>query len=114
VCVNGLGKDNDECLARIKELYIEVEKDYVAAKEGLKRGDLGTAPWVEYLEKTIIRIRQLTELLQSPQVEDGSQIKLRDGNDYSHEHRVLLNKASIALTNNAANARSMADGTKLL
>lgn len=114
VCVKGLGKDNEERLARIKERHVEVEKDYAAAKEGLKRGDLGADRWVEYLEKTITRLRQLTEILQSDQVVDGAQIKLRDGTDYSHERRVLLNKASIALSNNSANARSIAEGTKLL
>ncbi|RTL53144.1 MAG: integrase [Rhodocyclaceae bacterium] len=113
VCIKGLGNDNSERLARIKERHVEVEKDYTAAKEGLKRGDLGADRWVEYLEKTITRLRQLTEILQSDQVKDA-QIKLRDGKDYSHERRVLLNKASIALANNAANAQSMADGTKLL
>ena len=113
VCVKGLGKDNEERLARIKERHAEVEKDYAAAKEGLKRGELGADRWVEYLEKTITRLRQLAEILQSDQVKDA-QIKLRDGKDYSHERRVLLNKASVALANNAANAHSMANGAKLL
>ena len=114
VCIKGLGSDTTERLERINARLSQVETDYSAAKEALSSGYAGADRWYEYLDKTVVRLRQLVEILKSPQVPDGAQIKLRDGNDYSHLRRVIRLKAVEALGRNAQDANLLSDMTKLL
>ncbi len=97
VCIKGLGKDNAERLERIKERLAQVEKDYTAAKLAIDNGYAGADRWYEYHQKTVERLQQLVQILESPEVPDGSQIKLRDGKDFSQLRRVIRIKASEAL-----------------
>jgi hypothetical protein len=104
VCIKGAENDNGARLKRIKERLSQVEKDFDAAKEALDNGDSGADRWFEYHQKTVERLRQLVEILESPQVDDGAQIKLRDGKDFSHMRRVIRMKAVAALESDVPNA----------
>jgi hypothetical protein len=97
VCIKGAGKDEEDRLKRIKDRLIQVERDHDAAKLALTNGYAGADRWFEYNQKTVVRLRQLVEILESSQIEEGAQIKLRDGKDFSHLRRVIRVKAVEAL-----------------
>ena len=110
VCLKGDG----ERLKRIKARLEEVEKDYAAAKEAITQGYSGADRWYESHEKTVIRVRQLVQILESPEVPDGSQIKLRDGNDFSHLRRAIREKADQALVGKTSDAGLLSQMTRHL
>lgn len=114
VCIKGLGKDNAERLTRIKIRLTQVERDYAEATVAINNGYAGADRWHEYHQKTVERLRQLVEILESPQIPDGAQIKLRDGKDFSHLRRVIRFKAVEALEQKVPDARVLSDLSKLL
>lgn len=85
VCMKG----DEVRLGRVKARLAEVERDLIAARAAMQGGFTGADRWVEHHEKTVARLRQLVVILESPEVPDGSQIKLRDGKDYSHVRRAI-------------------------
>jgi hypothetical protein len=114
VCIKGLSKDNADRLTRIKLRLAQVEKDFYEAKAAIAKGFAGADRWYEYHQKTVERLRQLVEILESTQVPDGAQIKLRDGNDFSHLRRVIRLKAIDALEHKMPDADLLSDMTKML
>lgn len=114
VCIKGLGKNSEERLARIRMRLTEVEKDYAEAQAAIEQGYAGADRWYEYHHKTVERLRQLVEILESPQVPEGTQIKLRDGRDFSHLRRVISRKVVDALEHQVPDAALLSDMTKLL
>lgn len=114
VCIKGLGKDNAERLTRIKMRLTQVEKDYAEAQAAINNGYAGADRWHEYHQKTVERLRQLVEILESPQIPDGAQIKLRDGKDFSHLRRVIRFNAVEALEHKAPDATLLSDMSRLL
>jgi len=114
VCIKGAEKDNANRLKRIRERLAQVEKDYEAARLALDEGDSGADRWYEYHQKTVERLRQLVEILESPQIEDGAQIKLRDGKDFSHLRRVIRMKAVESLDRDMPNAALLVEMTEVL
>ena len=114
VCIKGAGKDNVGRLQRIKERLAQVSQDYEAAKLAMAEGYAGTDRWFEYHERTVERLRQLVEILESPQTEDGAQIKLRDGKEFSHLRRVIRLKAVESLDRDMPNAALLAEMTEVL
>ena len=110
VCLKGDG----ERLKRIKARLEEVEKDYAAAKEAIEQGYSGADRWYEIQEKTVVRVRQLVQILESPEVPDGSQIKLRDGKDFSHLRRAIREKADQALVGKTSDAGLLSEMTRQL
>jgi len=110
VCIKG----DCERQGRIKARLDEVEKDYAAAKDAIAQGFSGADRWFEHQEKTVIRLRQLVEILENPDVPDGSQIKLRDGKDYSHLLRVIRLKAVDALEWQTTDQGLLPEMTRLL
>lgn len=114
VCIKGLGTDNAERLTRIKMRLAQVEKDYTEAQVAMDKGYAGADRWHEYHQKTVERLRQLVEILESPQIPEGSQIKLRDGKDFSHLRRVIRVKALEALERQAPDAALLSDMSRLL
>ena len=114
VCVKGLGKDSAEQLMRIKLRLAQVEKDFAEAEDAIAKGFAGADRWYEYHHKTVERLRQLVEILESPQVPDGAQIKLRDGKDFSHLRRVIRLKAVDALEHKTPDANLLSDMTRML
>lgn len=114
VCIKGLGKDSAEKLTRIKIHLIQVEKDYAEAEAAVNNGYAGADRWHEYHQKTVERLRQLVEILESPQIPDGAQIKLRNGKDFSHLRRVIRVKAMEALEHKMPDAILLSDMSQLL
>ncbi|MDA8362924.1 MAG: hypothetical protein M0Z84_03700 [Gammaproteobacteria bacterium] len=74
----------------------------------------GADRWHEYHQKTVHRLRQLVEILEIPQVPDGAQIKLREGNDFSHLRRVIRAKAAKAVDQKMSNSAMLSDMSRLL
>lgn len=114
VCIKGLGEDNVERLARIKTRLTQVEKDYAEAKAAITNGYAGADRWYEYHQKMVDRLRQLVEILESPQIPDGAQIKLRDGKDFSHLRRAIRFKAAKALEQKKPEATLLSEMSELL
>lgn len=110
VCLKGDGGR----LKRIKARLEEVEKDYAAAEEAIAQGYSGADRWYEIQKKTVFRVRQLVQILESPEVPDGSQIKLRDGNDFSHLRRAIREKTDQALVGKTSNAGLLSEMTRQL
>lgn len=93
VCIKGDSERSIENLNRIKDRLAQVEIDFEAASQALSNGYSGADRWYEYHQKTVERLRQLVEILESPQIENGAQIKLRDGKEFSHLRRAIRLKA---------------------
>ena len=66
-----------------------MEIDYAESRKAINEGFYGADRWYEFHEKSIIRLRQLVAILENPEIQSGTQVKLRDGNDYTHLSRVL-------------------------
>lgn len=103
-----------ERLARVKARLSETEVDFAAAKDAIAKGYAGADRWHEYLEKTVVRLRQLVGILESPLIQNGAQIKLRDGRDFSHLRRVIRLKVVEALEHKTPDAGLLSGMTKLL
>lgn len=114
VCIKGLSEDSAERLTRIKLRLGQVEKDFAETEAAIANGFAGADRWYEYQQKTVVRLRQLVEILESPQVPDGAQIKLRDGRDFSHLRRVIRLKAVNALEHKMPDATLLSDMTRML
>lgn len=114
VCIKGLGNDNAQRLDRIKTRLLQVEKDYAEAQAAINNGYAGADRWYEYHQKTIDRLRQLVEILESPHIPDGAQIKLRDDKDFSHLRRVIRVKAVEAIEAKTADAQLLSEMSSLL
>jgi hypothetical protein len=114
VCIKGLGKDSTERLTRIKARLAQVDKDLAEAESAIAKGYGGADRWYEYHQKIVKRLRQLVEILESLQVPDGAQIKLRDGKDFSHLRRVIRLKAVDALEQKMPDANLLSDMTRML
>lgn len=110
VCIKG----ENERLKRIKFRLEDVEKDLAESRDAMANGFMGADRWDEHHEKTVVRLRQLVEILENPEVPDKSQIKLRDGKDYSHLRRAIATKAAGALENNAPDAGLFFEMTRML
>ena len=85
VCIKG----DQVKLKRIKARLSEMEIDYAESRKAINEGFYGADRWYEFHEKSIIRLRQLVAILENPEIQSGTQVKLRDGNDYTHLSRVL-------------------------
>lgn len=110
VCIKG----ESERLKRIKTRLDEVEKDYTAAKSAIAQGYSGADRWYEHHEKTVVRLRQLVEILESLDTPEGSQIKLRDGKDFSHLRRAIRAKVDQALAGKTSDAGLLSEMTRQL
>jgi len=85
VCIKGSG----DCLERLKKRLSDIEIEKKHAEASMRDGEVGADRWHEHHERLELRLRQIIEIMESPQVADGAQIKLRDGKEYSHLGRAL-------------------------
>lgn len=92
VCVKG----NEEKLARLRQRLEMEERQLKAHLRAMEEGSIGANRWFEHAEKTVARLRQLVEILESDQVADGAVIKLRDFDEHSHLGRAIAMKTSEA------------------
>lgn len=102
VCVKG----NNANLERIKVRLERKERLYVLAKKDMESGEIGADRWYQHLEMSVTRLRELVSILESPDIEEGAQIKLR-GNDFSQLRRVSLKKLP-------SDFKSINDGAEML
>lgn len=91
VCIKGLGKDDQERLERLKKLLDKIIVQQGLAIAAFERGDPGTRFWLEYQTAYRERVKELIGLLESPDVAEGAQIRLK-GTANTHLHRVLQQK----------------------
>jgi len=98
VCIKG----DVEKLARIKARLNKSERLLGLAQAGIKEGDVGADRWYQYHQKTAERLRELVSILEAPDIEDGTQVKLR-GNDFSQLRRVIEKKSLEALGERGGN-----------
>lgn len=88
VCIKG----DFTKLERLKERLNRTETLLAKVEKAMEEGDSGADRWFTYHQKTATRLRELVGILESSEIEDGSQIKLR-GNDFSQLRRVANKKA---------------------
>jgi hypothetical protein len=100
-CIKGSGSDEQEKLARIKELMSLVAHEVDQAKTKMDDGDWGAQEWHTAQSKWHDKLQQLVNILQSTQTPDGAVVKLSGSNSQTHLHRVLRSVAMRALENNA-------------
>ena len=74
---------------------------------------MGADRWYQYHEKTLIRLRELVSILESPDIEDGAQIKLR-GNDFSQLRRVAKRKSLETFDSKSEGMAALEDLSRML
>jgi hypothetical protein len=99
-CIKSAGADDQERLARIKEVLNEVEREYEGAKSAFDAGYPGAEQWQRSQSQYRERLRQLVRILEDAFVPDGTVVRLSGGNNQTHLHRVLRSTAKQALENN--------------
>ncbi len=109
VCIKGDSKN----LERIKSRLEMEERLYLLAQEAIKSGEMGADRWYQYREKTVVRLRELVSIMESADIEEGAQIKLR-GNDFSHLRRVVTNKGLEMDAKDAEEAKILSEVTRML
>jgi len=110
VCIKG---EKDK-LERIKARLVEVEKQYMAAKQAIEDGLAGADRWYEYHENTLRRLRELVVILENPELPDGAQIKLRNDKVFSPLRRAVESKVSKPKLQNNEEVNALASLTKIL
>ncbi|MEC5721033.1 integrase [Klebsiella michiganensis] len=90
VCIKG---DDTEKSDRIKKRLVKSERLFSLAETAVASGEMGADRWYQYHKKTVTRLRELVAILEDPNIENGTQIKLL-GNDFSQLRRVVA-KTSI-------------------
>lgn len=104
-CVKGAGKDDQERLARIRDILIQVTLEAEAAKRAVEAGDLGAPLWHAQQSRYESALRELVSILESKSVAEGSFIRLSGETSNSHLHRVLRSAAMNALSSNTVPER---------
>lgn len=108
VCIKG----ETEKFARIKKRLEEVRAQFVTAEKAMRDGYAGADRWYEYHKNTLVHLEQLASILESPDVQNGAQIKLRNDKAFSPLRRAVESKLF-----RGANSRELSvlqDMTKLL
>ena len=90
----------------------EVRKQYLAAEQDMKKGLSGADRWYEYQKNTLAHLVQLVSILESPDVTDGAQIKLRNDKAFSPLRRAVESKLAEGASSKEADF--LAEMTKML
>lgn len=110
VCIKG----EEDKLARIKKRFDEVEKHYLAAQKALDDGLAGADRWFEYHKNTLGRLNELIVILESPDIQEGAQIKLRNEKAFSPLRRAVESKVTKAALKDREEVRVLDEVTKML
>ncbi len=110
VCIKG---DQDK-LKRIKIRLEEVTRQYNKAQDAMNNGHAGADRWYEYHKNTMHRLQELISILESPQVQEGAQIKLRNDKAFSPLRRAIESKITSPQLGNRHELTMLEDMTKLL
>jgi len=104
-------------LERMKERLERTAKLLNNTEKAITESDVGADRWFTYHQKTVTRLRELVDILEDPEIEEGAQIKLR-GNDFSQLRRVAEKKAIETLSHKTSNTKEetviLEDLTKML
>jgi hypothetical protein len=84
VCVKG-----DRRLSGLREQLVLVEHQLEAAKDGAAEGLYGADPWTHIQTQTRDRLVGLIEIMEDPNVPDGSVIRLANSHEFSSARRAL-------------------------
>lgn len=108
VCIKGeLSK-----FQRLKLRLDEVKLQFVAAEKAMNDGSAGADRWYEYHKNTLVHLEQLVSILESSELEDGAQIKLRNDKVFSPLRRAIESK--LANGKSSKELHVLRDMTKLL
>jgi hypothetical protein len=88
-CVKG----DDEKLKRIKDLKSMNEVQLKNALVGLENGYMGPDRWVQFYTAKLERAKQLIEILENPDIEDGAVIQMGVDVSFSPIKRVLAEQS---------------------
>lgn len=112
VCIKG----DEANLERIKARLEKTEALLSMAENDVDEGEVGADRWLTYHQKSVTRLRELVNILDSPEIENGAQIKLR-GNDFTQLRRVAHKKARLSAegeTSDNEESLILSDLTKML
>lgn len=84
VCVKG-----DRRLNRIKDRYDIVNRLKSEAEQAISEGAAGADRWYELHDSTEKRLKELIDILENPDIQDGAIVKLRNENEYSPLRRAV-------------------------
>jgi len=110
VCIKG----ETEKLARIIKRLKQVEQQYQASKQAMDDGLAGADRWYEYHKNTMVRLKELIAILESKDVENGAQIKLRNDKAFSPLRRAIESKVAVPELVSEKESKQLDDMTKLL
>ena len=79
-------KGNPECHARIKEKVAFLQSQYDEVMEAINQGEAGADRWLEHVSKTLFPAKELLELLESDEIEDGTVIRRNPDAVREHSH----------------------------
>lgn len=105
VCIKG----EQERLSRIHKRLAEVEQLYQAAKDAMNTGMAGADRWYEHHKNTVVRLRELVGILENPDIEDGTLIKLKNDKAFSPLSRAVASKLPHASRAEASMLNDMSD-----
>lgn len=92
-CIKGFGSDNTELVERLRKLLSNVIHQQALAEASHEAGEFGAGSYYTYQTSYRERIEQLIALLESPDVPEGSKIKLAGATANTHLHRILREMA---------------------
>ena len=110
VCIKG----EQEKLSRIKNRLDHVETQYNSAKQAMDDGLAGADRWYEYHKNTVDRLKELVIILESADVVDGAQIKLRNDKAFSPLRRAIESKVTSPELTNEKDMKLLDDMTRML
>lgn len=110
VCIKGETEKLDRTKARLEE----VKNQYQAAKKAMDDGLAGADRWYQYHKNTLVRLEELVSLLESPNVPEGAQIKLRNDKSFSPLRRAIDSKLSSPSLSSLKDTKLLEDMTKML
>lgn len=92
VCIKG-----DRRLERIRARHAQVKLLKERAEQEISEGSAGADRWYEIHALTETRLAELIEILESPSIEDGTVIRLRNEFEFSPWRRAVAGKAAAGL-----------------
>lgn len=110
VCV----KKEDERKARIEERRDDTAAQVNAAREGVSQGLFGADRWLEHHELSLARLNELVGILNDQSVPDGSLIKLKNDNSFSHLKRAIGAKKQSRIASGQSEDIAVVDDLLLL
>ncbi len=95
VCIKG----DDEKLKRVRKRLDFVKLQHEECLQSIESGIYGADRWFQYIEKSLKRLVELVEILESAELEDGALVKLINDEEHSH----LIRAMDIALPDSKSN-----------